>query len=178
MSRGHTNGRPRQARRLGRNDLPAVGELPSGDRGCCANDPPSAAVAVLEDRTARTASESSRPSQAAITQIQWPIHQAMSSRPSLRNSGRRVRWARNFVRRITTKAAIAPAYRNRLRHLQCLSVRRLRQAGQSLDPQAIARANPVDSDTHPAAARMGPATSPAFLPELNHKLSLQARREE
>ena len=44
-----------------------------GDRGCCANDPPSAAVAVLEDRTARTASESSRPSQAAITQIQWPI---------------------------------------------------------------------------------------------------------
>ncbi len=63
----------------------------------------------LKTGTARTASESSRPSQAAITQIQWPIHQAMSSRPSLRNSGRRVRWARNFVRRITTKAAIAPA---------------------------------------------------------------------
>jgi hypothetical protein len=29
LSRGHTDGRPRQARRLGRNDLLAVGELPT-----------------------------------------------------------------------------------------------------------------------------------------------------
>jgi hypothetical protein len=48
------------------------------------------------------------------------------------------------------------------RHLQCLSVHRLRQAGQTLDPQTIARANPVDSDTHPSSGRNGSSDQPSM----------------
>jgi hypothetical protein len=148
------------------------------DRDCCACDPPSAAVMVLEDWDGehRQREQQAEPGSDHTDPMADPPGHVFAvlalELRSTRAMGQKLREEDDHEGHACAGVKIV------WRHLQCLSVHRLRQAGQTLDPQTIACANPVDSDTTPAAAGMNPAASPACLPGLNHKLSLQARREQ